>query len=703
MGKVFKLMLALAACHVLAAGPAAAAGDTAAAQPAGRKEALTEGSLAAYTLPPVTIYGVADQAPTVPVMTRFGTQFNVLTEEQIQLQNSLDFYDALRNVPGVMYQKKNIIGGQTGPSLYIRGRGASHPSPDLSIFFDDVPRSGVLYGQALADGIPVYALGGMEIYKSPQPSRFGSGYGMINFIPKYMTEDGYELRLGFEAGSFGTVAENLGMGAKKDGVDIYAAQSFISTLGHEEHTAAHQASYYANLGFQFSENWSLRLMANRVDAETQSPNNAVTGSRTQGPSTYLMADRYDTGTSLATLSLNNTYDNARGYLKGYYNHTLFHIRGEDGEVATSRQTNVLYGLRGRETFSLWEGNEIVAGFDLDVTELQNDQRKYATDTTRSWDFPTQTLFSPYLAVSQTFGREEGFHVTPSAGIRLYTSDVFSDYASPQAGLVLGYANTNLSFAYARGVNYPSPVVLQGFLADRSLPGYLNTKDIKPEVVDHYEVALSHVRPGLFSASATYFHDDGRDRLRANMAMAMPVSDSFFNSSTAEYKIDGLELAGSVTPLDGLEIFAGATWLKAWAKGDDGKSTDKMPYTPSFALQAGFKWKFWEHFLLSGDYQHLQNVYAGNLMRGTPPKNPNSNFTELHDVDKLPDINVVNLRLDYLFSYDDLHLEEGRVFVAVNNVLNTPYAYAMQKTADNTDRQLYYMPGTSFMAGFELKF
>ena len=122
--------------------------------------------------------------------------------------------------------------------------------------------------------------------------------------------------------------------------------------------------------------------------------------------------------------------------------------------------------------------------------------------------------------------------------------------------MLGYASTNLSFAYARGVNYPSPVVLQGFLADRSLPGYLNTKDIKPEVVDHYEVALSHVRPGLFSASATYFHDDGRDRLRANMAMAMPVSDSFFNSSTAEYKIDGLELAGSVTRWTGWKFCRG---------------------------------------------------------------------------------------------------------------------------------------------------
>lgn len=708
MGKVFKLLIALAACHVLTAGPipaeekrAGAEGGAAmsASEAEKRGNALSEGSLTAYTLPPVTIYGVADQAPTVPIMTRFGTQFNVITEEQIRLQNSLDFYDALRNVPGVMFQKKTVIGGQTSHSLYIRGRGASHPSPDLNIFFDDVPRSGVLYGQSLADGIPIYALGGMEIYKAPQPSRFGSGYGMINFIPKYMTEDGYELRLGFEAGSFGTVAENVGMGAKKDGVDIYAAQSWISTLGHEEHTAAHQASYYANLGFQLTENWSLRLMANKVEAETQSPNNPWDESKH-----WNNTDRFDTNTSLATLSLNNAYDNARGYLKGYYNHTLFHLRGENNDTATSRQTNALYGLRGRETFSPWQGSEIVAGFDLDVTNLQNEQRVYATDRTRTWDFPTQTLFSPYLAASQMFGKQEGFHVTPSAGLRLYASDLFSDHASPQAGLVLGYANTNLSLSYARGVNYPSPVVLQNFLQDKSLPGYLDAKDIKPEVVDHYEAALSHEQPGWFNVSATYFHDDGRDRTRAYMFGPSPSSASFFNSSTAEYKIDGLELAGSVTPLEGLEIFAGATWLKAWARMDNGESEDKMPYTPSFALQAGFKWKFLEHFLLSGDYQHLQDIYAATWGRTASPVNPSvspANNIKLTDADKLPDVNVVNLRLDYIFSYDDLHLEDGRVYLAVNNVLNTPYAYALEKKG--TDRQLYYMPGTSFMVGFDLKF
>lgn len=187
------------------------------------KADLTQGSLTAYDLPAVTAFGVADQAPTVPVQTRFGT-----------------------------------------------------------------------------------------------------GYAMLNFIPKYMTKEGYELRIGAEGGSFGTVAENVGMGAKKDNVDIYAAQSLVSTLGHKDHTAAYQASYYGNMGIGLSDNWSLRMMANRVDAQTQVPNNPITNTRT--------TDRYDTQTSLATLSLINKYNNANGYLKGYYNDTLFYLRGENSNT-----------------------------------------------------------------------------------------------------------------------------------------------------------------------------------------------------------------------------------------------------------------------------------------------------------------------------------------------------------------------------------
>jgi iron complex outermembrane receptor protein len=645
----------------------------------------------------VTVYGVADQPPSVPVTTSFGTQFNVITEERIGLQNSLDFYDALRNVPGVMFQKKNILGGQTSHSLYIRGRGASHPSPDLAILFDEVPRSGVLYGQALADGIPVYALGGMEVYKYPQPSRFGSGYGMVNFIPKYMTEEGYELRTGLEGGSYGTFAENVGVGVKKGRFDIYAAQSWISTDGHVAHSAGQQESYYVNTGFQAGEHWSLRFMSNYVSAETEVPNNPLTGGRT--------TDRYDTETGLTTLTLAHQYDQASGYVKGYYNDTNFYILGESGGTARSKQSNTLYGVRARETFSIWEGSEFVAGFDLDRMELENYNISYTSppgpNNPRTWDFPDQTIFSPYVAVSQLFGDKDGFHILPSAGVRFYQHSVFKDKTSPQAGLVLGYGHTDLNFNYARGVNYPSPVVLQGFLANSSLPSGFDTEKIKPEVVDHYEVGLTHVWPGTATLSGTFFYDNGKDRTRAYMFGGAP-NESFFNSTTSKYKIRGVELAGSVTPVEDLEIFAGATWLRAKATGDDGIERDRMPYTPDFAFQAGFKWDFLEHFRLSGDYQHLQGLYAGTEARTSATGNPASNFPKMTSLNRLPDIDVVNLRLDYLFDYEPLHIRQGKVFLAVNNVFDDKYAYALETNAGG-DKGYYYMPGTNFMIGVDFTF
>ena len=707
MRRIVAALFFLWACLGVGVLSAAAAETTAVEEQAARpgdstsQAGLTQGSLSAYILPPVTIYGVADQSPTVPVTTRFGTQFNAVTEEQISLQNSLDFYDALRNVPGVMFQKKNIIGGQTGSSLYIRGRGASHPSPDLNILFDDVPRSGVLYGQALADGIPVYALGGMEIYKYPQPSRFGSGYGMISFVPKYMAEPGAEFKIGMEGGSYGTFAENIGVGIKKGPFDIYAAQSIIRTDGHVGHSGGDQDSYYLNMGYQAAENWNVRLMANYVDASTKAPANPLTGGKSY-------PRRFDTETSLVTLTLANEYKKASGHLKGYYNNTNFYLREEnsgnlgvgpndrsyDGN-ATSRQSNDLYGLRGRETFWLWEGSEIVAGFDFDRMSLENRNDRVLNSgwNRRIWSFPNVTVFSPYVAVSQMFGRDERFHIIPSGGLRYYYNSEFDNHAAPQAGMVLGYADTNLNASYARGVNYPSPVVLQNFLTNTTyLP--IDTKKIKPETVDHYEIGLTHKWKGIGSLTGAFFYDDGKNRTRAYMGGAAPSS---FNSSSARYKIRGMELSGNLTPAENIELFAGATWLRAKATGDDGVEQKKIPYTPSFTFQTGFNWKFLDHFQLSGDYQHLRDVYAATSAR----TGVSSNFSNLTDANKLPNVNIVNTRLDYLFNYEPAHIKKGRIFVAVNNVLNADYAYALE--ISGTTSACYYMPGRTFMAGFELTF
>jgi iron complex outermembrane receptor protein len=538
----------------------------------------------------------------------------------------------------------------------------------------------------------------MEIYKYPQPSRFGSGYGMINFIPKYMTEEGTEFRVGFEGGSHGTLAQNVGAGAKQGPWDIYAAQSYIRTDGHVAHSKADQSSYYVNAGFQAVENWSIRLMANYVDASTQAPHNPLTNARSY-------PQRFDTETTLVTLTLANEYKQASGYIKGYYNNTNFYLVDEStgGGVgnAISKQSNDLYGIRARETFRLWEGSEIVTGLDLDKMDLENRQNRHDGGLNRVWDFPSVTVFSPYMAISQRFGSEDSFHIIPSAGLRYYHNSEFESKTAPQAGLIIGYANTNLNANYARGVNYPSPVVLQNFLANTSLPSGFDTKKIKPEIVDHYEIGLNHTWEGLATLGATYFYDKGKDRTRAYMFGGIP-DESFFNSTTSRYKIRGVELSGSLTPIDGVELFAGATWLNAKATGDDGEKRNKMPYTPSFALQAGFKWNFYDNFTLSGDYQHLRDVYAATSMRTSDPSAPSSSFADLTDIDKLRDINVVNMRLDYAFNYEPLQIKEGKVFFAVDNIFDAKYAYSLAK--DNAgQRAFYYMPGITFMLGMDLKF
>jgi len=523
---------------------------------------------------------------------------------------------------------------------------------------------------------------------------------MVNFIPKHATREGFDANLGGEGGSYGTWAENVSVGLKQGRFDVYAAQSLVTTDGHVRHSAGRQLGYYANAGLQLAGRWTVRFMGNYVQARTEVPDNPLTGTRT--------TDRYDTKTGLMTLTFANAYANASGWLKAYYNDTKFDILGESSGAARSRQTNKLYGLRGREVFSVWGRGEVAAGFDLDKTDLTNYNINFATPAgpgnPRTWSFPDQTVFSPYAALNYMVGGNEGWHLIPSGGARFYHHTVFDDAFAPQAGAVFGYGHADVNFSYARAVNYPSPVVLQGFLANTSLdeaaPGF-DTRKIKPETADHYEVGATYTEPGDFTLGAAYFYDKGKNRTRAYMYGGAP-DEFFFNSTAARYRIYGAEVTGRATPADGVEVFMGATWLKTEAVGDDGVTQNRLPYTPNFTLQTGFHWNFLRGFDLGGDWQHIEDMYAGTAARTAPTGNPASNFSALSETARLPDADVVNLRLDYSFRLGPPALEKAKVFVAVDNVFNRKYAYALE-TDDAGNTGYYYMPGTTFSVGMSLGF
>ncbi len=651
----------------------------------------------------ITVIGASVGNPTTPVDTGYGTQYNVVTEERIKEQNTLDFQSALRDVPGVMIQTKNLMGSQTSHSLYIRGRGASHPSSDVVVQYDGVPRFGALFGQVLGDGIAVSTIGGIEVYKSPQPAQFGSGYGMVNVLPKYLKEEGQEVVVDASGGGYGTFIQSLSGGVRKGAYDAYASQSWASTNGHVDHSRAQQQSYYANLGYRLNRMWNVRLLANHVESQTLAPMPEVTPSATNRVS-WPGAERYDTKTAFTTLTLNNRDEAASGYLKAYWNDTDFDLLQEltNGQRygggtggLWSRQEITQNGIRARQDLELWPGGLILAGADLDRASLKNTQRTYSGQAVaginggraeRVWDFPDTTLLSPYLAVNQKIGQPEGFHITPSAGFRYHHHNEFQDGSSPQAGLTAGYGHTDLRVNYARGVNYPSPVVLMNFVLAGAPVNNANRywKEIKPEVVDHYELGLTHAWPGTATMGATAFYDRGKDRFQAYMFGPIPLQ---FNDPIGEYEIRGLELTGSATPIKDLEFTAGATWLEAKAKGSNGIEQDRLPYTPSFQLQAGVNWKFWERCRLFMDLQHMRNVYAATSMRtGT------FNYAALSDANKLSDITVANSRLSYRLDYPSLGLKDSEICLAVNNLFDQRYEYAKG----------YTMPGITLFAGFSLK-
>lgn len=204
----------------------------------------------------ITVTG-KDPSPAEAETSPYG-RHNEVSAEQIQKQGSQDLLDALRNVPGLSFSKRNSLGGDTGTSLYIRGRGASHPSVETITNFDGVPRNGAIYGQSMPDSFSLDIAENITVYKSPQPSAFGAGYALVDIVPRYMKQEGWEGELGLSLGSFLFFGEHASFGFKKKAFDIFAGQSLSSTEGHTEHSAAYRRSYYLNTGWTFNENWNVR-------------------------------------------------------------------------------------------------------------------------------------------------------------------------------------------------------------------------------------------------------------------------------------------------------------------------------------------------------------------------------------------------------------------------------------------------------------
>lgn len=599
-------------------------------------------------------------------VSRYGFESTVVTEAQIHDLNAQDIASALRRTPGVTISRYNPVGsfgGGAGGGIFIRGAGSSRPGGELAMLYDGVPRMNPIWSHPLLDMISIDPAGSIDVYKAAQPQTFGNAHVAVDVKPKRMQEEGFKTKTGAQYGTYNTFAQTAEHGGKKGPADYYVGQSFRSSEGHRVHSNGQLENYYGRLGFQVQENWNISWFGNFSDNYTFDPGEKDSA-KNDG--------RYATWDSLNTLTFANDYKNAFGHVKFYYNQGDARWDGENGGRNDTKMEWEVFGARSRETITPWKGGELIVGLDIDSMNGKQ------TNRTSQFSEHTFNIYSPYLALSHQFGEKDSWYLIPSAGFRQYWHNEFDEEPSPQAGLILGYKDTEMHFGYSRSVVYPGlnvvimSEVISPPLKKNNPKGW---KELSAETMDHFELGVSHIFNSVFQADITGFYDEGHDRYRMYSKPGTMMPAGFENID--EYKKYGMETTFTVTPTDDLNLFAAASFLKT--------EPFYMPYAPRWTLTGGANWRFMENFQITADATYRESMYTNGWSRAV--SNPNAQRS------KVKDSFLVNAKLSYFFDAPSMHIEEGELFIAGENLTDTQYEYLPG----------YPMPGATVMCGLNLTF
>ncbi|MEW5914547.1 MAG: TonB-dependent receptor plug domain-containing protein [Thermodesulfobacteriota bacterium] len=586
-------------------------------------------------------------------VNRLGSEFTVVSEQQIDDLNAGDLPSALRRTPGVVISRHNPVGsfgGGSGGAVFIRGMGTGRPGQDIVTMMDGIPMMVGVWTHSVMDMLSVDNVHSLQVYKGAQPVLFGNNsFGAINIIPKYKQEDGFYTHGKLAVGSYNTLVEVAETGGKTQGFDYYLVQSYRYSDGQRDDAGGSLQNYYANLGYTLNPHLRLSLLVNYTQNWSQDP----------GPLGHpeLKDGTFKTRDQLTIAKLETKYGWGYGYLKAYWD--AGHLDWQDQSDGSDTRTDYdNYGVRLSQTLTLWKGGALTLGLDQDYISgkvlVVSAAGRY-----NGGDKETFRLTQPYAALSQEFKLGE-FTFIPSAGLRYFDHNSFEAETGYQAGAILRYRQSELHANFAHTYNYPGVYVVQQ--SRLFWGGSTLWEGLKPEQLDHFELGLSHRFAPWLKTGLTYFRDKGRDRMVLVYGPPHWVN-------IGEFDNQGLEATVTVNPTANLALFAGVTYID--------RSPEDTPYAPEWSGSAGLNWRFMKGFMLSVDAQYVGEYYVSDT-RYSGSRSKADGFL------------IFNAKLAYSFRVESVDL---KVFAAGENLTNQDYEYKPD----------YPMPGINGMLGVEFSF
>ncbi|MDP3377817.1 MAG: TonB-dependent receptor [Brevundimonas sp.] len=195
---------------------------------------------------------------------------SVVAAETFEDRFAQGFYDTLRNVPGVLAQKRY---GEEA-RLSIRGSGIAQGFHQRGVLFaqDGVPFADA-DGFSDFQAIDVLSARYIEVYKGANTLRFGGAQlgGAVNIVSVTGRTATFDNQLRVEGGSFDSRRAQFAMARQWGDWDLYAAVSGMESDGYRDHAEQSQVRLTLNLGRSFGEDREVRLVFQAADIQQDLP------------------------------------------------------------------------------------------------------------------------------------------------------------------------------------------------------------------------------------------------------------------------------------------------------------------------------------------------------------------------------------------------------------------------------------------------
>jgi outer membrane cobalamin receptor len=573
-------------------------------------------------------------------VNRYSNRVSTVGEAQIRDLNAHDLSTALRRLPGLVNTRYNLIGsygGADGGAVFVRGHGSGRPGAEITTLTGGIPRFVGIWTHPLLDHMNVDATEEISVYRSAQPVLLGNmAFAAVDMSPRRRQQPGFGGRFTSSLGQHNTMLQRLQAGFNHAGADATFLAAYRSSEGHRPNSDGAVLNLYGTLGYELNSSWSLSGLVNYSDGWANDPGRL-------GVQPLPRTERFGTESRFYLGTVQHKGQRSRSEFKIYYDDGSIDWRQWDRALSAPFDSLTWYdnyGVRLRHTAELWDGGEVVVGYDHDIYGGEFCLRRDG-ECAQSVDLSFRNS-APYFMVSHAFGGAT--KLTPSFGLRYNSSRYFGNEVGWQTGLTLEMDQTKLYANYAHAFNLPGVYAAAHYQQWGRGDQWRN---LRAESIDHYEVGVVRNVTRRLQVDLSLFDDRVRDGLR--FVPPPPPPPSFAN--IGNYRARGLELTVRAEPFLNLALFAGGAYSAA--------RPNNVPNLPKWSWTGGATYNPAPRWRLSADAQWLDRRFVLN------PR-----FTEVQD--DVDSFFLLNSRVGYRLTVSERRPIE--IFLAGENLANQRYEF-----------------------------